>query len=87
MTVASYWQLPDRLYDDPEELADWAKVALAAAQRAALQKRPRVRKAAKRRPKEEDRPGKVRFAGFSINNLGNFRHAGAPIQALPDGPR
>ena len=28
VTVNSYWQLPARLYDDPEELADWARAAL-----------------------------------------------------------
>jgi DNA transformation protein len=47
VTVNSYWQLPERLYDDPEELTDWAKAALAAAQRAALRKRPKARKAKK----------------------------------------
>ena len=47
VTVASYWQLPERLYDDPEELTGWARAALAAAQRAALGKRPKARKAAK----------------------------------------
>jgi DNA transformation protein len=31
--VMSYWRLPDRLYDDPDALAQWAKRALAAAQR------------------------------------------------------
>src|ERR1700681_4607985 len=36
VTVSSYWQLPERLYDDPEQLTDWARAALAAAQRAAL---------------------------------------------------
>lgn len=46
VTVNSYWQLPERLYDDPEELTDWARAALAAAQRAALRKRPRKRKTA-----------------------------------------
>jgi len=45
VTVNSYWQLPARLFDDSEELADWAKAALAAAQRAALRKRPKARKA------------------------------------------
>src|SRR5437899_6849349 len=48
VTVGSYWQLPERLYDDPEELTDWAKAALSAAQRAAVRKRPRARKAAKK---------------------------------------
>src|SRR5712691_8624488 len=37
VTVGSYWQLPERLYDDPEELTGWA--------RAALGKRPKARKA------------------------------------------
>ena len=41
VTVNSYWQLPARLFDDSEELADWARTALAAAQRAALRKRPK----------------------------------------------
>jgi len=48
VTVASYWQLPERLYDDPEELTEWARAALAAAQRAALRKRPKVHKAVKK---------------------------------------
>jgi DNA transformation protein and related proteins len=47
VTVRSYWQLPARLFDDPEELTGWARAALAAAERAALAKRPK-RKAAKK---------------------------------------
>jgi DNA transformation protein len=43
VTVNSYWQLPARLFDDPDELSDWAKAALAAAQRAALKKRPKAK--------------------------------------------
>jgi DNA transformation protein len=31
--VMSYWRVPDRLYDDPDELARWAHEALAAALR------------------------------------------------------
>ncbi len=46
VTVNSYWQLPARLFDDTEELGAWARAALAAAQRAALKKRPKGRKAA-----------------------------------------
>ena len=48
VTVNSYWQLPARLFDDTEELSQWARAALAAAQRAALKKRPKARKAAKK---------------------------------------
>jgi DNA transformation protein and related proteins len=44
VTVASYWQLPARLFDDTEELSTWARQALGAAQRAALKKRSRARK-------------------------------------------
>ena len=29
----SYWRLPDRLYDDPDELAAWARTALGVARR------------------------------------------------------
>src|SRR5260370_30528482 len=47
VTVASYWQLPERLYDDPEELTDWARAALSTAQRAALRKRPKASKVKK----------------------------------------
>jgi DNA transformation protein len=47
VTVNSYWQLPARLFDDSEELAQWARAALAAARRAALRKRPKQRRAAK----------------------------------------
>jgi DNA transformation protein len=43
VTVNSYWQLPARLFDDSEELSVWARAALAAAQRAALKKRPKSR--------------------------------------------
>ncbi len=46
VTVNSYWELPARLFDDSEELSVWARTALAAAQRAALKKRPKARKVA-----------------------------------------
>ena len=38
--VTSYWRIPDRLYDDPEELAQWSKQAVAAAKGAAARKTP-----------------------------------------------
>jgi len=47
VTVNSYWQLPARLFDDPEELTGWARAALAAAQRAAMKKRPKARNTTK----------------------------------------
>jgi DNA transformation protein len=53
VTVNSYWQLPARLFDDSEDLAAWARAALAAA----LRKRPKARKAAKPKvTKAADKP-------------------------------
>ncbi len=34
----SYWRMPDRLLDDQDELAEWAKTALGAARRSAAKK-------------------------------------------------
>ena len=38
-TLMSYWRMPERLYDDPDELAVWARRSMAAAQRSAAPKR------------------------------------------------
>src|SRR3954464_15452597 len=59
VTVNSYWQLPERLYDDPEELTGWARAALAAAQRAALTKRKKSRGVAKKKPANMQRKKKA----------------------------
>lgn len=48
VTVNSFWRLPDRLYDDAEELAQWARQALAVAHRNAARKSKAA--ANKRRP-------------------------------------
>ena len=39
-SVMSYRRMPDRLYDDPDELAVWARAALAAAHKPRLRKKP-----------------------------------------------
>ena len=51
-----FWRLPERLYDDPDELADWARKAFAVAQRKKMaagkrtkQRTPTKRRKAKRR--------------------------------------
>jgi DNA transformation protein len=71
VTVNSYWQLPARLFDDPEELTGWARAALAAAQRAAMKKHPKVRKRAKVATKKaatsRDVPKKKKTAKKSKN--------------------
>jgi DNA transformation protein len=70
VTVNSYWELPARLFDDSEDLVQWARAALAAAQRAKVKKRPKKRavtkkaaskpakKAAAKKPAAKKRPAK-----------------------------
>jgi len=57
VVVNSYWQLPARLFDDTEELSQWARAALGAAQRAAAKKRPRAKKA--KAPAKKAAPAKT----------------------------
>ena len=45
----SYWRLPERLYDDPDELVSWARRALAIAERRKDSSRKRARAGAKRK--------------------------------------
>ena len=65
VTVNSYWQLPARLFDEPEELTDWARAALASAQRAALRKRPKAGKARKAAGKVTPKKGTADKASAS----------------------
>jgi len=37
--VMSYRRMPDRLYDDPDELAEWARAALVAARQGTVKKK------------------------------------------------
>ena len=46
VTVNSFWRMPDRLYDDPEELADWTRQAVAVAHRLQMKKTSRKKKPA-----------------------------------------
>ncbi len=57
ITLGSYWQLPERLYDDTDELAAWAGDALAAARQAA------ALKYAKKSGKPKTRSKKITKAG------------------------
>jgi DNA transformation protein len=51
VVVNSYWQLPARVFDDIEELSEWVRAALGAAQRAAVKKKARKpAKATKTKP-------------------------------------
>jgi DNA transformation protein len=37
--VGAYWHVPERLLDDPDEMLEWARGALAAGRRAASNKK------------------------------------------------
>jgi DNA transformation protein len=39
----SFWRMPDRLFDEPDELVTWAHAALAAARRVAAKRGPKPR--------------------------------------------
>jgi DNA transformation protein and related proteins len=47
VSVKSWWRMPIRLYDEPEELADWARQAVAVAAKVRLKKVARKKKAKK----------------------------------------
>jgi len=53
VVVGSYWRMPERLYDDPEELAAWGARSFEVAQRtkASPRSKPSPRKKAAPRPK------------------------------------
>lgn len=40
-TTMPYWRVPERLFDEPEEFAEWAEAAFAVAVRAAKSKKPK----------------------------------------------
>lgn len=47
----AFWRVPERLFDEPDELVTWARLALAAAQRvAATRERTAPRRKSKPRP-------------------------------------
>ena len=47
----AFWRAPERLFDEPDELVTWARVALAAARRVAANREPTApRRRSTRRP-------------------------------------
>jgi DNA transformation protein len=55
-TIMSYWRMPERLYDDPDELADWARRAMVVAQRGATKGKRTRPKTAPSKPKLKKKP-------------------------------
>jgi DNA transformation protein and related proteins len=55
--VGAYWRVPERLFDEPDEMVAWARVALAAGRRAAADKTVKKRRANRSvRKGRRDRP-------------------------------
>ncbi|UPK23645.1 TfoX/Sxy family protein [Bradyrhizobium sp. 195] len=65
VTVNSYWELPARLFDDSEELVQWARAALAAAQRAKV-KTPRKRKQVAKKKTTPKKPAAKKAAKKAV---------------------
>jgi DNA transformation protein len=42
--MGAYWRIPERLFDEPDEMLEWARAALAAGRRAAVGKRKPARR-------------------------------------------
>ena len=51
----SYWRLPERLYDDPEDLARWAERALDIARRKKATPRARIKRSASAKKRKPNR--------------------------------
>jgi DNA transformation protein and related proteins len=45
--IGSYWRVPERLFDDPDDMLEWGRAALAAGRRAAVRGKPKRKQAAK----------------------------------------
>jgi DNA transformation protein and related proteins len=45
----AFWRVPERLFDEPDELAEWARAALAAARRIAARRETTMRAAKSQR--------------------------------------
>ena len=72
--VNSYWELPARLFDDSEELVQWARAALAAAQRAKVKTRPKGKKATKAAKKVARKPAK-KAVKKTVRRVGKAKRA------------
>ena len=45
--IGSYWRVPERLFDDPDDMVEWGRAALAAGRRAPVKEKPKRKQAAK----------------------------------------
>lgn len=51
--MGAYWRVPERLFDEPDEMVEWARAALAAGRRAAA-KKPKREKSQRKLSKRRD---------------------------------
>jgi DNA transformation protein len=56
--IGAYWRVPERLFDEPDEMVEWARAALAAGRRAALDKAGKTLKPDKQ-PRKRRRPART----------------------------
>jgi DNA transformation protein len=77
VSVKSWWRMPIRLYDEPEELADWAREAVAVAAKV------RLKKVARKKPtkKASVKPGTKKPARRSTPPAPKSSKRGAAAKA------
>ena len=73
-----YRQMPDRLYDDPDELAQWAARALAAAQRRNARREASPRECGEEQTAKRQSQAKSKSARSSVRRQATAA-AGAPV--------
>jgi DNA transformation protein len=81
--VKSYRHLPERLYDDPEELAIWAREAVGAAQRAKSKKGSRAAKRQATNPSRAPRKAQVGKATVRKTGKTTAKKAAKPATSKP----
>jgi DNA transformation protein and related proteins len=55
----SFWRVPERLFDEPDEFVTWARIALAAARRVAARRKPQAPRRKSERQSTHDRAAPV----------------------------
>ena len=55
--IGAYWRVPERLFDEPDEMLEWARAALAVGRRAGAAKKP-GNPGKRKSPAKPEKPGK-----------------------------
>ena len=48
VALGSYWRVPERLFDDPDDMVEWARAALAAGRRKVAKEKPKRKRTSRK---------------------------------------